>query len=233
MKWLNLLLLLLVSFSAYAPMHVKNKINLQTLEELKIEKQRLKREKIVNAADSAAFVILYKYKRNKTDTEHAAFIEKVLNISDSLDIHFSWLVGIMKHESGINHKAVNSIGATGLIQFLPRTARGLGTTTYKLSQMTDVQQLDYVYKFYKHAKGKLNEITDLYLYAFFPISILNEWGEYKTIQYGKLTASIIAKQNRGLDLNRNGKITVKEVKKQALKGLPKEILNLNNIQWKQ
>jgi len=229
MRWLYLISILLVNLSTYAPVHVKREINLQTLEELKIEKECLRRQKIVDAADSAAFVILDSYKRDKTDTEHAAFIEKVLDISDSLEIHFSWLVGIMKHESGINHRARNSIGAVGLIQFLPGTARGLGTSTYKLRNMTDVQQLDYVYKFYRHAKGKLNEMTDLYLYAFFPISVLNEWKDHRIIKYGKLSASLIAKQNRGLDLNKDGKVTVKEVKKQALKRLPKEILLLSSL----
>lgn len=228
MKWLNLILLLSISLTIYAPVHVKPKINLKTLKELEFEKQLAEKRKLIEAADSAAFAILDKCRKNKTDVQHAAFVAKVIEVSDSLGIHFSWLVGIMHHESRLNPRAKNSIGAVGLIQFLPSTARGLGTTTYKLRQMTGVQQLDYVYKFYKHAKGKFNKMTDLYLYAFFPISVLNEWGDYRTIKYGWLTASLVAKQNRGLDLNRDGKITVKEVRVQALKRIPKEIIILSN-----
>jgi len=228
MKWLNLILLLSISLSIYAPTHIKPKTKLKTLNELEFEKQLVEKQKIIEAADSAAFAILDKYRRKKTDAQHEAFVAKVMEVSDSLGIHFSWLVGIMHHESRLNHKARNSIGAVGLIQFLPGTARGLGTSTHRLHQMSDVQQLDYVYKFYKHAKGKLNKMTDLYLYAFFPISILNDWGDYRTIKYGVLTASIIRSQNRGLDLNRDGKITVREVRVQALKHIPKEIIILSN-----
>ena len=35
-------------------------------------------------------------------------------------------------------------GATGLIQFMPSTAKMLGTTTDQLAAMSAVQQLDYV-----------------------------------------------------------------------------------------
>ena len=225
MKWLNLILLLSISLSIYAPMHIKPKTKLKTLSELEFEKQLAEKQRILEAADSAAFAILDKYKREKTDAQHAAFVAKVMEVADSLDIHFSWLVGIMHHESRLNHKARNSIGAVGLIQFLPVTARGLGTSTYRLRQMTDIEQLEYVYRFYKHAKGKLNKMTDLYLYAFFPISILNDWGDYRTIKYGKLSASIIAKQNPGLDLNRDGKVTVDEVRRQALRKVPLVLSN--------
>ena len=38
-------------------------------------------------------------------------------------------------------------GATGLIQFTDKTAKGLGTTTEALAKMTPEQQLDYVEKY--------------------------------------------------------------------------------------
>lgn len=43
-------------------------------------------------------------------------------------------------------------GATGLIQFMPSTAKQLGTTTDKLAAMTEVDQLDYVAKYFVSQK---------------------------------------------------------------------------------
>jgi hypothetical protein len=37
-------------------------------------------------------------------------------------------------------------GAVGLIQFMPSTAKGLGTSTEALKKMSAVQQLDFVKK---------------------------------------------------------------------------------------
>lgn len=39
-------------------------------------------------------------------------------------------------------------GAIGLIQFMPSTAKGLGTSTSALKQMTAVDQLAYVEKYF-------------------------------------------------------------------------------------
>lgn len=227
MKWLNLLILLCVNSYMYAPPVTDIDINMETLEELEIKNKRkilaLNRLKAIQAADSAAFSILDKYKRKKTVKQHQAFVNKVQEVADKLDVHFSWLVSVMWHESRLNSKALNSIKAVGLIQFLPTTAKGLGTSTNALYNMSDVKQLDYVYKFYKHAKGKFKEITDLYLYAFFPIAVLNSWPDNKVIAYGKLSAKTIARQNRGLDSNKDGKITVGEFRKESIKYCPKVI----------
>lgn len=212
----------------FAPPVVKTIPVLKTWLEVKKENEILRKKaielQIISAADSAAFSTLDKFRRNKTDKQHKAFVAKVLQISDSLDIHFSWLVGIMWHESRLNHKALNSIKAVGLIQFLPGTAKGLGTSTNALYNMTGVQQLDYVYKFYRHAKVHINEMTDLYLYAFFPVAVLNNWKDNHIIEYKSLKASTLAKQNRGLDTNKDGVITVGEVRKEALKHHSKEVL---------
>ena len=43
--------------------------------------------------------------------------------------------------------------ATGLIQFMPKTAKNLGTSTQQLFKMSNVQQLDYVYKYFLSAKA--------------------------------------------------------------------------------
>lgn len=228
-KILFLLIMMTISLYSFAPAEHTIDIKMETLKEIEIrttlELIEANRLKVIRMADSAAMFILDKYRRKKSDNQHEAFINKVKSVSDSLGIHFSWLVGIMHHESRLNHRALNSIRAVGLIQFLPSTARGLGTSTNALYNMSGVQQLNYVYKFYKHAKGNLNEATDLYLYAFFPIAILNNWPDSRIIAYGKLSAKIIAKHNRGLDTNKDGVITVGEVRKEALQHCPFEMLS--------
>ncbi|MEY3377044.1 MAG: hypothetical protein RL463_1354, partial [Bacteroidota bacterium] len=79
-----------------------------------------------------------------------AFIQKVKDISGRLGINPNWLMLVMYMESNINHRAVNPMGgATGLIQFMPFVATELGTTTKQLLNMSNVEQLNYVEKYFK------------------------------------------------------------------------------------
>lgn len=148
---------------------------------------------------------------DKVKTNKAAFVTKVEEISRKLLIEPDWLMAVMYKESGLNEKAVNpNGGATGLIQFMPATARSLGTTTEALRAMTNVQQLDYVYKYYKPYITKLNSYPDLYLATFFPIALgkSDDW----VLQSGSLSARTIARANPAIDLNKDDKITVGEFK---------------------
>jgi len=85
----------------------------------------------------------------------------------------------MNSESGLNHTAVNRHGgATGLIQFMPATAREMfGLSTAQLRAMTNVQQLDYVERFYMYWKNQgaeFKRFSDLYLVAFLPAWATNK-----------------------------------------------------------
>lgn len=146
----------------------------------------------------------------------ATFLSKVRAISDKLLIDPNWLMAVMWKESRLNEKAVNSNGgATGLIQFMPATAKGLGTTTAALKAMTNVEQLDWVYKYYKPYITKLNSYPDLYLATFFPAA-LGKSDDY-ILQTSKLSAATIAEANPGIDLNKDKKITVGEFKEYCYK----------------
>jgi hypothetical protein len=104
-------------------------------------------------------------KSNRTEFEN-----KVRSISDKLDINPDWLMFVMNGESGLNHLAVNPHGgATGLIQIKPNTAIKLGTTTDSLLNMSNIEQLDYVYKYYKPYAGRIKDLYDLYTINFLPI----------------------------------------------------------------
>ena len=74
------------------------------------------------------------------------FINKVKQVAKEIRCSFIDLLCCMAFETGrtFNPAIRNSIGATGLIQFIPSTARGLGTTTDALASMTRVQQMDFV-----------------------------------------------------------------------------------------
>ena len=147
---------------------------------------------------------------NKITENKDAFLAKVKTISTAIQIDPSWLMGIMYHESGLNHRIENSIGAVGLIQFMPDTAAGLGTSKTALKAMSNVQQLDYVYKYFKPSAGRFKSAYDLFAYSFLPLAV----GKPDTwvFETSRLPASIIAKQNPGFDINKDGKITIAEYK---------------------
>lgn len=146
----------------------------------------------------------------------AEFCTKLQNICDKLHISAEWLLAVMYVESRINPYAVNKYsGATGLIQFMPATAKSLGTTTAELLNMTAVDQLDYVYLYLKPYTGKMHSLMDVYFAIFFPAAI-GKPSDY-VLQTSKLSAGLIASQNAGYDINSDGEITVAEVESKIYK----------------
>lgn len=138
-----------------------------------------------------------------------AFRKKVLEIADRLLIDPNFLMAIMSFETGgtFSPKVKNAAGsgATGLIQFMPPTAKGLGTTIEALEKMTAVEQLDFVEKHFAPHKGKLLTIEDAYMAVLFPKGI----GKGKDfVLFEKGTKNY--QQNIGLDVSGDGKITVGE-----------------------
>lgn len=97
-------------------------------------------------------------------------------------------------------------GATGLIQFMPRTARGLGTTTEELAKMTAEKQLDYVEKYFLPYKGKLKTLEDIYMAILYPVAIGMDPGE-ALFRRGAKTYE----QNSGFDKDEDGVITPAEI----------------------
>ncbi len=140
------------------------------------------------------------------------FKAKVEKVSAALGIQSSNLMAIMKQESGVDPAAVNKTsGATGLIQFMPATARTLGTTTEELKQMDAVQQLDYVYKYFKMTGVGDGSLGELYTAVFMPKYV----GYPKDTVLGQAGApgfsGKVYAQNSGLDRNRDGIITKADI----------------------
>lgn len=143
------------------------------------------------------------------------FTEKVNDISNELGIEANWLMFVMWFESKLNPQAVNPIsGATGLIQFMPSTARALGTTTDVLKRMSNVQQLDYVLAYLRPYKGRMRTWVDVYLAVFYPRAM----GKPDFV----ITPDIIAKQNKIFDLNKDLDISVKEIETALRKQIPEK-----------
>jgi hypothetical protein len=141
------------------------------------------------------------------------FKKKLEKIAASLGTTSNALLAVMKQESGVNPAARNaSGGATGLIQFMPDTARRLGTTTDELRKMDGVQQLDYVYKYYRMTGVGDGSAGDLYMATFMPKYIGYPDNHVLGADGDHGFSGAVYRQNKGLDRNRDGKITVGDVK---------------------
>lgn len=141
----------------------------------------------------------------------AAFVTRLNQIANELQVSPNWLMLVMYAESRLRADAYNrTSGASGLIQFMPATARGLNTTTDALRKMNHVQQLEYVRKYFLPYKGRMKNYYDVYAVVFFPAAIgkPDNW-EFST---SGLSSSLIAKQNPAVNINKDGKITVAEFK---------------------
>jgi len=116
----------------------------------------------------------YKIRSNETHANSEAFKQKLLQIAQTLGVQARDLWKVMHFETKgtMNPAITNSIGATGLIQFMPDTAKGLGTSTDKLRQMTATDQLDYVLRYYKSQRLPAGSTaSDIYLSTLFPAAL--------------------------------------------------------------
>lgn len=137
------------------------------------------------------------------------FKRKVKRICEDLEIEDpDWLMACMAFETGetFSPSVENAAGsgATGLIQFMPATARGLGTTTDHLARMTAVEQLDWVKRYFEPYRGRLHNMADVYMAILWPAGIgkLSSWALWDA-----RTRPTTYHQNRGLDVNRDKTIT--------------------------
>ncbi len=150
-----------------------------------------------------------------------AFKERLMAIAENLACDPSHLTACMAFETGERFSASirnKTSGATGLIQFMPRTARALGTTTDALAVMSPEAQLDYVAHYFSPFKGRLRTLPDVYMAILWPRAV----GEPEAFALFK-APSIAYKQNSGLDANRDGVVTKAEaamkVQKKLIRGM--------------
>lgn len=138
-----------------------------------------------------------------------AFKRKTVAIARRLSMDPDHLMAIMAFETGrsfdpsISNRAGS--GATGLIQFMPATAKGLGTTTRELAAMSALDQLDYVEKYLKPYAGRMEDLPSAYMAVLYPRAV-GQPNDYVLFRKG----SRAYKLNRGLDRNGDGRVTKAE-----------------------
>ncbi|EIL99152.1 transglycosylase SLT domain-containing protein [Rhodanobacter thiooxydans] len=122
--------------------------------------------------------------------------------------HASWLMACMAFESATTfspsiRNAAGS-GAVGLIQFMPSTARGLGTTVENLALLSAESQLDYVAAYFEPYAKRIRSLSDMYMAILLPKYI----GQPEDAVL--FSGGVAYRQNAGLDANHDGKITKAE-----------------------
>ena len=152
----------------------------------------------------------------------AGFSARLSEIADKYGCSEQDLIGLMYSESGLNPQARNENGgATGLIQFMPDTARSLGTSTSALAQMSGVEQLEYVDKYlgqYLQEGGNYSG-GDLYTTVFLLARVNREVVTDSSENYYRW--------NSGLDTNGDGQITKTELDKRIEDKYSKALNNFN------
>jgi Transglycosylase SLT domain len=130
-----------------------------------------------------------------------------------LSVDPSWLMACIAFESAQTFRAnirnASGSGAVGLIQFMPQTARLLGTSTDLLAAMTPEGQLDYVEKYFLPDKGKLHDFGDVYMAILWPAAIGKSDDTVLFDSSDPLHPKYYL-ENKGLDFNHDGKITKAE-----------------------
>ena len=138
------------------------------------------------------------------------FIREVEAMAERLGTRPEYILAVMSFETGGSFSPGQrnnaGSGATGLIQFMPNTARELGTSTDALARMSSVEQLRYVEQYFNNRsdRGDLNTLE----------------GVYTTVLYGSprpdpnstlfSQGSAAYRANAPLDTNRDGRITAGE-----------------------
>ncbi|GAB3519520.1 lysozyme family protein [Emticicia fontis] len=147
---------------------------------------------------------------DKVTTNRAAFETKVIQIAGRLGIKPDWLMIVMYAESKLNHLATNSgSSAIGLIQFLNKTLASLGTSREAIQSMTNVQQLDYVEKYFVNlgVSGKMTDVYQVCLAVFLPKYM---YSPDSTIIANSGSTTYTA--NKGMDMDKDGQLSVGDVR---------------------
>ena len=152
----------------------------------------------------------------------SSFQTGVSALSKRLGIRENDLLAVMNFESSLNAAAKNpKSGATGLIQFMPGTAKELGTSTGALQRMTRDEQLPYVEKYLRsHGVKPGANLEQLYM------SVLSGSAGTTGALWKKGTAEYT--QNAGLDINRDGTITSQEAVQMVIDKAKKDGISLTN-----
>jgi uncharacterized membrane protein YciS (DUF1049 family) len=169
-------------------------------------------------------------------TNKSQFITRLQSVALSLGVPVNWLMGVMYIESKLDPQAVNRQAgdsklnktpyelaltrATGLIQFMPKTLEAWGLNGQDIYNMSNVDQLEYVQRYFTPYRSKMQSFVDVYFCVFRPAAV----GKYRDHVLGGIGTDLakkIARQNPGLDLNKDEQITKNEVETKILYAIDK------------
>jgi hypothetical protein len=163
----------------------------------------------------------------KADT---AFTTGVTELAKKYNIKEDYLYAVMSFETGGTFdpakRNMAGSGATGLIQFMPSTAEGLGTTTEALSKMSRAEQLKYVDKYFSDKGIEGGSLEDVYMAVLFPAAV-GKPDDFVLFGRGAMSGytGVAYDQNKGLDANKDGSITKAEAAAKVREHLPKNTAN--------
>lgn len=106
-------------------------------------------------------------------------VDALLDAAEWIQVDPSWLAAVIRHESRFSPTVVNSrSGATGLIQWMPPTARrgdralqAAGVAYSRLPSLSAVEQMALVKKDLGRWRGKIHSLEDLYMTIFWPVAV--------------------------------------------------------------
>lgn len=154
------------------------------------------------------------------DKTSALFRRLLVELTDRLGVDVDHLATVISFETAgsFSPSILNfaGSGAVGLIQFMPTTAKILGTTAEALAAMTAEDQLTFVEKYFKSFTGKLHTLDDVYLAVFYPAAIGKPsefvvFDKAGTVGCKKADPTVCYRQNAGFDKTGKGYITVADI----------------------
>lgn len=137
------------------------------------------------------------------------FRRKLCDVATWIGCDATDLAAVMAFESGFDPRARNkSSGATGLMQWMPSTASGYGLTVDQIAQMSAVQQLELVKRYFAGWRGRVSDCHALYMVVWNgspapldkTLGVRDEGGH----------SGAVYRMNSTLDRNGDGKITAAE-----------------------
>lgn len=197
-----------------------------SVEEIKVQiEQQLKKELEI---DENSIILSIKYLSNHYKKYGEAERKAIRELAERLGIEEEWIYHLFALESGGNPQAVNKQKgdpkdpwlrvlkgrATGLIQFMPTTAKRLGTSTEILYHTSILDQLVFVEKYLSKWSHKgYGSFLDLYLAVLYPAAINKPSTFVLGSESSTARAKTIGVQNKSIDTNgnNNGLIEKSEV----------------------
>ena len=145
------------------------------------------------------------------------FYNKVVQVAKRIKCSPDDLMALMNSESNLNPASQNpSSNATGLIQFMPSTAKGLGTSVENLKTMSAEQQLVYVEKYLLEVKKSAgyNDTDTISAGTLYALTFLPKFAKQDILVTKNNDPNGYYRNNAGLDFDKDGKITKADLAKQ-------------------